>query len=264
VTRTALRLGFTSSVYLTRTEPTRRRRRRRRRFAGTAGPVHALLGKAFLEEQGLPLLPRVLACAAVVGAAAAGAAHVTPGRSLAPTVAWSLLAGLCLTAVATRFTDPVRLDVDRAPFAGAVPLSHQSIAWADIAVSGAVATVACLFGAVGAIAIGAAPAHDLVPFVIAATALGVLLSCAAVLGALSDDPSPLLPPAMALGYRTAGLIAVTASTTVVGFTLRQSSSTSRPSHQPRVVAASLLLLVPAILAGLAAAVRASRAITRGR
>lgn len=264
VTRTGLKLGFTSSVYLTRTEPLRRARRQRRALPGGGSPVRALLGKAVLQEQGAPVLPRLLACAAVSGAALSAAARITPGRGLAPTIVWSGLAGLALTGVATRFADPVRLDVDRAPIAGGIPLPHLQLTRADIGTSAAVAFVGTLLGVLGASALGLVSVARLPELLLAGAALSVLLAAGGALGALSDDPSPFLPPALAIGYRTSGVLAVTAGCVLAALLMRHQGAAATPGPHDRLLAGLIVLVVAALVAGVLATLRGASAITRGR
>ncbi len=264
VTRTGLRLGFTASVYLTRTEPVRRSRRRRVSLPPRPGPVPALIGKAFVQEQGTPVLPRVLACAAVTGVVLAAAVRVTPGKTLEVTLVWAALAGIGLAVVATRFADPIRLDVDRAPLAAALPVRHLQLARLDLAVSAGLAFVGALVGAVGIVALGLVPAAKLPELLLAGAAIAVLLAAAGALGALSDDPSPFLPPALAIGYRTTGLIAVLAGSVLAGLILRYQSAVPPPTVQDRLPSATVALGVVAALALVVASFRASSALTRGR
>jgi hypothetical protein len=264
VTRTGLKLGFTSSVYLTRTEPVRRSRRSRRALPHRPGALWALLAKAFVQEQGTPVVPRVLACAAVVGSVLAAAARITPGRSLAATCVWAAVSAVALTVVATRFADPLRLDVDRAPLAGAVPVRHLLVARADLAVSALLAFVGALLGAVGAVALGVVPAGRLPALVLAGVSLALLLAAAGALGALSDDPSPFLPPALALGYRTSGFLAVTAGCLLAAVSLRYQSATPDPVVHDRLPTAAFALAAVAVIAATVAAFRAAGALTRGR
>ena len=264
VTRTGLKLGFTSSVYLTRTEPMRRARHRRLALPQRPGPVPALLGKAFVQEQGAPVLPRVLACAAVTGSVLAAAARVTPGRSLASTVVWAIVAAIALAVVATRFADPVRLDVDRAPLAAAIPVRHALLARVDIAVSTGVAFAGVVVGVLGAVALGLVPGGRLPELLFAGLGLALLLAAAGALGALSDDPSPFLPPWLAIGYRTSGFIAVTLGCAVAAVLLRYQSLTPSPVQPDRLPQAALLLAGTALIAVALATVRAAKALTRGR
>lgn len=264
VTRTGLKLGFTSSVYLTRTEPMRRARRRRRALPIGSNPTRALLGKAVVQEQGTPLLPRLLACAVVSGAALSAAARITPGRGLAPTIVWSGLAGLTLTVVATRFADPIRLDVDRAPIAGGIPLPHLQLTRVDIGTSAAVAFAGTAVGVLGAVALGLVGPSRLPELMLAGGALSVLLAAGGALGALSDDPSPFLPPALAIGYRTTGVLAVMTGCVLSALLMRHQGATTTPGPHDRLPAGLLVLVAAALVAGALATLRGASAITRGR
>lgn len=264
VTRTGLRLGFTSSVYLSRTEPLRRSRRRRVSLPLRPGPVPALLGKALVQEQGTPLLPRLLACAAVTGLTLAAAIRITPGRALAAPLLWAAIGAVGLALVAVRCADPIRLDVDRAPLAGAVPVRHLQVARVDLAVSAALASAGAALGALGVVALGLAPAAKLPELLLASVALGVLLAAAGALGALSDDPSPFLPPALAIGYRTSGLIAVAAGCLLAGVILRHQGLHPSGVAQDRLPSATLALGAVGVLAFVVASFRAAGALTRGR
>lgn len=266
-TKTGLKLGFTASVYLTRTEPLRRARRRRKPLPITQSSAQrGVVGKAFLQEQGTPLLPRLLACASVSGAVLAAASHVTPGHNAAPTALWSLGAAGALTVIATRCADPIRLDVDRAPFSAAIPLPHALIARLDILTSAAVTFVGTLLGAVGALVLGVAPGAQAADVILGAAALALLLSAAGALGALSDDPSPFIPPQVAIGYRTSGLIAVVVGVLASGISLRfLAKSDPVPMHAPdRLPMAAFILAIAGIIALLVATFRAKTALTRGR
>ncbi len=262
VTRTGLRLGFTSSVYLSRTEPLRRARRRRVALPRRPGSTYALAGKAFVQEQGTPVLPRVLACAAVSGFTLAAAQRVTPGATrndLQVPMVWAALAGAALAAVATRLADPVRLDVDRAPLVAAVPLRHLEVIRVDLAVSAGLALLGTVLGAVTIVLLGLAPATSLPGLLFACIGLSVLLAGAGALGALSDDPSPFLPPALSIGYRTSGVIAVLVA--VLGSAALLRAPGAATDRLP--TAGFVLLLVGAIAAALAVW-RGSQALTRGR
>ena len=77
--------------------------------------------------------------------------------------------------------------------------------------------------------------------------VGVLLASAGALGALSDDPSPFLPPALAIGYRTSGLIAVAVGCLLAGVALR--APTVQPPTVPpdRLPTASIALAFVALV-----------------
>jgi hypothetical protein len=267
VTKTSLRLGFTSSVYLTRTEPLRRARRKRVSLDFGSSTNAALIGKAFLQEQGAPVIARLLGVAAVTGAVLSAAAHVTPGRSLTGPFVSAVFAALALTVVATRFADPIRLDVDRAPFSGAIPLPHLLLARLDVAVSAAVAFTGTLIGAGGAAALGLVPGSKIAAVMFAGIGLALLLAAGGALGALSDDPSPFLPPWLAVGYRTSGFIAITVGCAASALVLRYQSAMAAASAAPvsdRLPFAGLLLGGIGLIAVLVATFRAAGALTRGR
>ena len=263
VTRTALKLGFTSSIYLSRTEA-QRRSRRRRRSVRSRSAFTALLVKALVQEQGAPVLPRLLAAALVVGALGGAAAHVTPGRGLASTIAWSLSAGIALGAVATRFADPIRLDVDRAPLVGALPVPLPLIARADLAASTGLFLVGGLVGVAADAVLGVVSAGQVPQLVVAALAFAVLATAAGALGALSDDPSPLLPAGLSIGYRASGLAATVVACAGGGLLLRLGGKTG--AHAPGQQLSSgvaVVAVVAAITSGVAVA-RAATSLRRGR
>lgn len=263
VTRTGLRLGFTSSVYLSRTEPVRRSRRRRYALSTARTPGGAIAAKAFLQEQGTPVLPRLLTCAVVIGAIVSAAARVTPGPSFAPTVVWAGLSAIALTLVATRFADPVRLDVDAAPFAGTVPVRYPTVAISDLVVSTAHALVAACLGVAGAAALGLLQPSHLAGAFLGGAVLAMMIPAAGALGALSNDPSPFLPPAMALGYRSSGFIAVTLGCVTSAVLLRAPDASGGASHSRLAVVAPFIGLVAAVTA-LVTVKRAATALRRGR
>lgn len=263
VTRTALRLGFTASIYLTRTEPLRRSRRRRLALPARGVP-RALTGKAVLQEQGTPVIPRLLACAAAIGAVLGAATHVHTGRDAGPTLIWALAAGVALTVVATRFADPVRLDVDRAPLAASVPVPHRLLAQADLMVSAAVALVGALLGVAADLALGIARPDQLLGLLAAGLALALLLAAAGALGALSDDPSPLLPPWVAVGYRTTGFAAILVACVGSALALRLPGGVGSPPDPDRLPTAVAVTGLVALATAGVARHRAASALTRGR
>lgn len=263
VTRTALRLGFTASVYLTRTEPLRRARRRRLSPPGGT-PTRALVAKAVLQEQGTPVLPRLLAAAAAVGAVVGAAAHVRPGRDAGPTLIWALAAAVALTVVATRFADPVRLDVDRAPLSGSLPVPHRQLAQVDLLVSAGLALLGAVLGVVVDALLGVVEPGHLPRLLPAAAALALLLAAAGALGALSDDPSPLLPPWAAVGYRTTGFAAVLVACVGSALVLRLPGAPGSPPDPDRLPTAVLVTAVVALVTAAIARHRAAGALTRGR
>lgn len=263
VTRTALKLGFTSSIYLSRTEA-QRRSRRRRRSVRSRSAFTALLVKALVQEQGSPVLPRLVAAALVVGALGGAAAHVTPGRGLASTIAWSLSGGIALGAVATRFADPVRLDVDRAPLVGALPVPLTLIARADLAASTGLFLLGGLVGVAADGVLGVVTTGQVPQLVVAALAFAVLATAAGALGALSDDPSPLLPAGLSIGYRASGLAATVAACAGGGLLLRLGGKAGpHAPGQQLVSGVAVVAVVAAITSGVAVA-RAATSLRRGR
>ena len=266
VTRTSLKLGFTSSIYLSRTEPLRRARRHRFALPRSRRPHLAVAGKAFLQEQGTPVLVRLLGSAAVSGTTLAAAARVTPGP-LASTVVWAAVSAAALTVLATRCADPLRLDVDRAPLAAAVPLRLSAVARTDLAVSTAVTFAGVAMGVIGAAALGLVAAIDVGQLLVAGLALALLVASAGALGALSDDPSPFLPPSAAVGYRTSGLIALLIGCVLPAVLLRltdPSSPTAAAPVQDRLPAATTALVIVALMTAAATILRAAKVLQRGR
>lgn len=269
VTRTSLRLGFTSSVYLTRTEPLRRQRKKRRAVDLGNSANGALAAKAFVQEQGAPVIPRLLGTAAVAGIVLAAAAHVTPGKSLTGALVSAVLSALVLTVVATRFADPIRLDVDRAPFSGAIPLPHLLLARVDVAVSALMAFLGTLIGAAGVAVLGLVPGGKVPELMFAGIGLALLMAAGGALGALSDDPSPFLPPWLAVGYRTSGFIAVTVGCAAAALVLRHQSTVAKgaavvTTHTDRLPMAGFLLVAVGLIAAVLATFRAAKSLTQGR
>jgi hypothetical protein len=262
VTKTALRLGFTSSAYLSRTEPVRRSRRKRRALPTARTPGGAVLTKAWLQEQGTPVWARLLVCAAVIGTIVASAVRVTPGPSSARTVVWAAVFSVALTLVATRFADPVRLDVDAAPLAGSVPVTYTAVGTYDVMMSAAHALTAACVGVGGAAALGVLQSSQVPAALLAGAVIAMLMPAAGALGALSNDPSPFLPPALALGYRTSGFIAVSAVCVSSGLLLR--TPTAAGSAQSRLPFVALLMAVVVGVTALAAVTRTATALRRGR
>jgi hypothetical protein len=175
-----------------------------------------------------------------------------------------------LTVVATRFADPVRLDVDKAPLAASVPVPHARLAQVDLLVSTALALVGGVLGVLADAALGIVAGRDVPVLLLGALALALLLAGAGALGALSDDPSPLLPPWAAVGYRTTGFAAVLVACVGSALALRLQGDAVRaalaagappPDRLPTAV-----LVVAGVALGTAAVARhrAAGALTRGR
>ena len=95
--------------------------------------------------------------------------------------------------------------------------------------------------------------------------LAVLLAAAGALGALSDDPSPLLPPWVAVGYRTTGAAAVLVAVVGAALALRLQSATAPARvHPDRLPLAGAVVAAVALVAAAIARHRAAGALTRGR
>jgi len=99
-----------------------------------------------------------------------------------------------------------------------------------------------------------------------ALALAVLSAGAGALGALSDDPSPLLPAGASIGYRASGLIATTLACGGAGLALRLSGEGpgAHPVPGQQLTAAITVVAVVAAAASGIAAARAASALKRGR
>jgi len=131
-------------------------------------------------------------------------------------------------------------------------------------VSGGLAFVGALVGSVGIAALGVVPAGKLPELLLTSLALAGLLAAAGALGALSHAPSPFPPPALAIGYRTTGFIAVTAGCALAAVALRYQSATPSPVQHDRLPTAAVVLAGTALITAAVAAFRAAGAITRGR
>lgn len=204
--RTALLLGFTSSAYVTRTAAARRRRRRRWTPRLPETPVGAVLAKATLQEQGSPLVARVLLAAASYGVIGAGLLSQPRVTTHLPVQVGGIIAGVVLAAVATRFADPLRVDAELTTPVGSLPLGYRLVAGIDLLLPAVTFAVGAVVGSVGVTALGVAPWARLPALV----ALGVLLAPAvAAMGALSataNSPSPNLSPGIQAAFRLRGLI----------------------------------------------------------
>ncbi|HEY5335240.1 MAG TPA: hypothetical protein VIJ71_04370, partial [Mycobacteriales bacterium] len=126
--RTALLLGFTSSAYVTRTAAARRRHRRRWTPQLPGTPIGAVLAKATVQEQGVPLVSRVLLAAATYGVVGAGLLSHPRVTTHLPTQIGGILAGVVLAAVATRFADPLRVDAELTTPVGSLPVGYRTVA----------------------------------------------------------------------------------------------------------------------------------------
>jgi hypothetical protein len=205
--RRALLLGLTSSAYLTRTAHARLRRRKRWAPTRARTPGAALLVKAFVQEQGAPLLARAVLAAVTVVVIDSALLARYPGTTVRPGLLLGAGAGIVMSAVATRFTDPLRIDTGLSTPAGSLPLRFSDIAGADLTAS------AVTFSAGGAAAAVVVPALSLQPWSSFPVLLGIgvllgpIASAIGAISAVSNNPSALLSPGIALAVRLQGLIA---------------------------------------------------------
>jgi hypothetical protein len=261
--RAALILGLTSSAYVTRTAEVRRSRRRRWTPSRPRSAGGAALAKAVLQEQGSALLTRTVLSVAVLGVLEAALLSQQPLRTHTPAVAGGALAGLALAALATRYADPLRVDVELTTPVASLPVPYSTIAGADLLIPGLCAAAA---GIVSAVLV---PALGLVAWSSCAglALLGVLLAPAiASIGALSataNSPSPFLSPGTAIAYRLRGVIAALVVMTLVGLLLHPlmhhpgaTVSRTRPDAFLVLIIADGLLVAFAVSSGAKALLRA--------
>lgn len=245
--RTALLVGMTSSAYVTRTARARRRRKLRWAPNRLRSPRGALFVKALLQEQGTPILARVTLAAAatsLIDGALFARRHQT---TLTPTLVVGIAAGLVLAAVATRFADPLRIDIELNTPAGSLPLGFHQIAMADLGAP------ALTFTAGGVIAAVVTPALSVVPwtYLPLLLAFGVALGPAAAgicaLSAASNVPLVLASSAASFAVRARGLIAGIVVMSAVALA-------ARPTHNRSEATAAALAGAIIVLVALTALV----------
>jgi hypothetical protein len=140
---------------------------------------------------------------------------------------------------------------------------YPTVAAYDLLISTAHAFVAGCVGVSGAAALGVLQPSHLLGAFLGGAVLAMLLPAAGALGALSNDPSPFLPPAVALGYRSSGFIAVTFGCVASALLLRAPDASGGAVNSRLGVVAPFI----ALIAGLTALVtvkRAAGALRRGR
>lgn len=258
--RTALLLGFTSSAYVTRTAAARRRRRRRWTPQLPDTPLGAVVAKSTLQEQGSPLVARVLLAAASYGVVGAGLLSVPRVTTHLPVQIGGILAGVGLAAVATRFADPLRVDAELTTPVGSLPVGYRLVAGIDLLLPAVTFAVGAVIGSVGVTALGVAPWSRLPALVV----LGVLLAPAvAAMGALSataNSPSPNLSPGVQAAFRLRGLIGSVVLVSLIALFLHPivgQHSDTRPT-------AYVVLIIGDVVLGFLAIRSAATALLRAR
>ena len=203
--RTALRLGYTSSAYVVRTGPARRQRTRRRylEFRGRHG---ALLSKSVLQEQGASLPGRIMLAAVGVAVLDAGLFARAPITTANPVLAGGLLAGVVFAALATRYADSLRIDVELSTPATALPAALGRVAGADLAVPAAIFAVGGALAAPVLGLLGLQPWTRVPVLLIFGVLLGPAAAAVAGLSATANNPSPFLSSGLATVFRLRGLI----------------------------------------------------------
>jgi hypothetical protein len=249
--RTALRLGYTSSAYVVRTGPARRARTRRRylRVPGSYGP---LLSKSALQEQGAWIPGRIaLAGSTVVVLEAALFCHVTV-TTATPDLVGGLLAGIVFTAVATRYADALRIDVELATPATSLPASFRQLAAADLAIPAGVFAIGGVLAAPLLGALGLQPWKDVPVLAVFGLLLGAAAAAIAALSATGNNPSPFLPASAAAAIRARGLIAsIMLMLTVTAVRHPPAFHGLAPLHTTAFAAVTALAIFDAILVALA-------------
>lgn len=260
--RASLYVLDSSAFYLTRTDAARIARKRRW-APKSRGAIRARLAKAVVQEQGAGWFPRApLAAAATLLTAGAF-------RSMRPTAdrgaAWVLaaVAGLSLAALATRWADPIRLDVDRAHLVGVLPYRRRALVRSDLlAPLGAWCCVAVLA------ALGQAAVAGTTDGMATTVITGCLLSTVVVgAGAITATRRPLVPyasielqwPIQAWGVSfclTAIMLPIAAMTFV--------ASDSSGGGQPRTAAALVILGAVGVAACVGAIFSGARALRDNR
>jgi hypothetical protein len=257
--RTALLLGFTSSAYVTRTAAARRRRRRRWTPQLPDTPVGAVLAKSTLQEQGSPLVARILLAAASYGVIGAGLLSAPRVTTHLPVQIGGILAGIGLAAVATRFADPLRVDAELTTPVGSLPVGYRLVAGIDLLLPAVTFAVGAVIGSVGVTALGVAPWSRLPALVV----LGVLLAPAvAAMGALSataNSPSPNLSPGVQAAFRLRGLIGSVVLVSLIALFLHPivgQRSDTRPTAYVVLIIGDVVLVFLAIRSAATALLRA--------
>ncbi len=215
--RTALRLGYTSSAYVVRTGPARRQRTHRRylEFPSRDG---ALVSKAALQEQGASLLGRVVLAAVAVALLEAGLFARAPVTTLNPVLAGGLVAGAVFAALATRYADSLRIDVELSTPATALPAPLSRLAGADLAVPAAIFAVGGASAGPVLASLGLQPWTRVPVLLIFGVLLGPAAAAVAGLSATANNPSPFLSAAVATAIRLRGLISSMLLMIIVAFT----------------------------------------------
>jgi hypothetical protein len=251
--RTALLVGMTSSAYVTRTARSRRRRKHRWAPAGLRTPRAALFVKAFLQEQGTPILARITLAATtttLIDGMLFGKRHQT---TLTPTLVVGIAAGIVLAATATRFADPLRVDIELNTPAGSLPLAFRHIAIADLAAP------ALTFTAGGVVAALITPALSLVSWtylpllVVFGAALGPAAAAICALSAASNVPLVLASSTASFAVRARGLIASIVLVSAVAAAAQPAHDRSQATAGALAGALVVLLALTALTFRIAAA-----------
>jgi hypothetical protein len=249
--RTALRLGYTSSAYVVRTGPARRQRTRRR-YLRFPGPYGSLLSKAALQEQGAWLPGRIAlawATAAVLEAALFSRVSVT---TINPDIAGGVLAGIAFAAVATRYADALRVDVELATPATTLPAPFGQLAAADLAIPAVLFAVGGLLAAPLLGVLRLQPWNEVPALAVLGILLGPAAAAIAAFSATGNNPSPFLSAGPATAIRARGVIASIIMMGAVTL-LRHPPALhgAAPSHPTAAAAIIVVAIFDAILAALA-------------
>ena len=147
---------------------------------------------------------------------------------------------------------------------GALPVPLTLIARANLAASTGLFLLGGLVGVAADGVLGVVTTGQVPQLVVAALAFAVLATAAGALGALSDDPSPLLPAGLSIGYRASGLAATVAACAGGGLLLRLGGKAGpHAPGQQLVSGVAVVAVVAAITSGVAVA-RAATSLRRGR
>ncbi len=259
--RTALLVGMTSSASLTRTAAARRRRTVRAAIPRTRGPLTAISQKASLQEQGTPLVVRVIMAAVTATTVDALLLAHHPHTSGNPALPTGIAAGLFLAASTSRFADPTRIDVELNAPAKALPLPFRHIAAANIAAPSVTYGLGALLAAVIVPALHLQRWSALPVLIIFGIVLGPLAAAVGALAATSNVPWLIDSSGTSIVVRLRGAIAATIVTTITAVII-QGTPEESTEGLPELAAVALALMAVVIVSWSTAT--AGRALQRNR
>jgi hypothetical protein len=260
--RTALLVGMTSSAYVARTALSRRRHKTRWTPKHPRTPFGAVLIKAFLQEQGVPLIARIALAATTTTLIEAVLLARPHAHTATPALAIGVGAGALFAAAATRFADPLRIDIEQNTPSSSLPVSFRRIATADLGAPAITFTAGAVLAAFIVPALNLLPWSQLPGLLFTAVVLGPTAAVTSALSAASNMPWIVASSGASFALRARGLIASIAFFSL--FAVTTNPPTGARSNATALAEALPLLLAIALALFQLATLTSGKALLRNR